>query len=315
MWTSEVSPPRAHLAREIAVLALAATCLSLIASPSDPVLGSWAVHPVWALAPVVAARYGVRGLWIVPALALGLTAADLLVGGSGAAAIGRMTGGGDLVALAATGLCAAVGAAHERRKALLDARVALLETQAAVAEATVDELAETAIALHHRCDHSMTSLAFLSEVAARMSDEDPSCAGEAALELALARTGARCGFVQLRDDTGRLSTVASHGPVMLMDRTAMQALQRGVVVQAEEVAGVRPEDSDVAAPLVDDTGRVVGVLALQGVPYAALGTTMRAEIQGVARWATRSLPQRGPREVSDAPGFYSFTRRRRGVQA
>jgi hypothetical protein len=315
MWISESSTARTHLAREIALLALAATCVILIASPSDPVLRSWSVHPIWALAPVLAARYGAPGLWIVPALALGLTAANVVVGGSGEAAIARMSGGGDLLALAATALCAAVGAAHERRKALLEARVAQLETQATTAEATVDELAETAIALNHRCNHSITSLAFLSDVAARMSDEDPTRAGEAALELALARTGARCGFVQLRDDTGRLSTVASHGPVMLMDRTAMQALQRGVVVQADEVPGVRPEDSDVAAPLVDDTGWVVGVLALQGVPYSALARTMRAEVESVARWMTRSLPQRSSREVSDAPGFYSFTKRRRGAQA
>ena len=322
MWISDLtSTSRPQLGREIGALTLAGVGLALVLSPADPTLSTWPVHPAWVLAMVIAARYGARGMWMVPALALGLLASSLVVGGDAAAAFTRLSRGGDLAALATTALCAAVGAAHEHRRAALARRLAEAEARAQSAELAVTELSETALALRDRSDHCTTSLAFLADVALRIDGRDPRATGEAALELAQARTGATGGFIQVREPSGRMRTLASSGPVALRDLTAEAAVQRGVVVSADETQGARPEDSDLAAPLVDDTGRVLGVLALHGVHYALLSTTVRAEIAGVARWVATSLAAaEAPREAEAVRGVrgsgsYSFSWGKRRVES
>src|SRR5690606_29491421 len=129
MSTSETTiSPRPRVWREIAWLALVGSCAVYIASPADPALTSWPVHPVWIIGFVLAARYGARGLWVLPALFVGLVSAELLAGDDGWAPLARLSHGGDLVALSAIALCAAVGTAHEQRKRALEQR--LLEVEA-----------------------------------------------------------------------------------------------------------------------------------------------------------------------------------------
>lgn len=303
--------PRPRVAREIAWLAVAGTCAVYIASPTDPALTSWPVHPVWALALVLAARYGARGLWMIPALSVGIVGADLLDGDVDVAAVARVSSAGDLAALAVVALCAAVGTAHERRKLVLEQRLAEVEARAGAAEATVENLVKTAIALHNHRDRSDMSLTFLADVSTRMNGRHPSEAADAALELALARTGARAGFVQLIEHDGSVRTLLSRGSARRGDRTAAAALERGAVVFADEVSGVRSGDSDVAAAMIDDTGEVVGVLALRGVPYTTLDTTLAAEISCVARWAAPTLSRARRRA---APKLSSKRRARVAVE-
>jgi hypothetical protein len=282
---------------EIAALAFLGTGVVVIVSPTDPALSWLPMHPMWALAVVLAARYGARGLWLAPALAIGLVMADLLVGGGGAAVIERLSRGGDLAALAAAGLCAAVGTAHERRKRVLEERLLEAEARALAAETSVDELTKLAVALRDRCDRSATSMAFLVDVAVRMSGSDPVVTSDAALELAMARSGALGGFLQLRDAKGQLRTSTSRGPAIANDLTAAAAVEHATVVSADEILGVRPEDSDLAAPLLDEDGQVIGVLALHLVPYSALGPAARADLTAIARWAARSLsPERAAQD-------------------
>ena len=288
MWTSD--PDRRRMRREIAALAVAGTCIVVIASPEDPALSTLPVHPLWALALVLAARYGAAGLWLAPALAGALVVADALGGGGGAAVLDRLGRGGDVAALAAACLCAAVGTAHERRKAVLEERVRELAARAAAAEASVEELAKVALALRDRCDRSATSLTFLADAAARLGGADPAAAAAAALALAMARGGARGGSVQVVDEHGALRTLISRGTTAaLRDQTAGAARERGAVVSADEVAGVRAEDSDLAAPLLDGDGEVVGVLALRELPYTELGAAARADLNVVARWVAPAL--------------------------
>lgn len=282
------SSPRPRVGREIAWLTVAGSGAAYVASPDDPALMSWPAHPMWVLALLLAARYGARGLWMIPAVAIGLASAGLIAG-AGEAAIARFSRGGDLVALAVVGLCAAVGTAHERRKLQLEQRLAELEARAGAAEATVDNLVKTAIALHDHRDRSGTSLRFLAEVSTRMNGQRPSDVADAALDLALARTGARAGFVQLVEHDGSVRTLLSRGPVRRDDRTAAEALKRRDVVFADEVPDVHSGDSDVAAPMIDSGGQVVGVLALRGVPYTTLDTTLAAEVSCVARWAAPTM--------------------------
>lgn len=278
---------------EIAALCVASIAIVVLLSPTDPAASGLPLHPIWVLVLVLAAKYGVRGLWLAPVLAAGLVIAELLVGGSGAVVLARFTRAGDLAALAVAVLCAAVGTAHERRKTLLEERLVEAETRALSAESSIDELTKVAVALRDRCDRSGTSLAFLADVAVRMTGSDPAVTSEAALELAMARSGARGGFIVLRDDNGELRMSTTLGDVVADDRTAAAAIEHASVVSADEIIGVRPEDSDLAAPLLDQRGEVIGAIALHLVPYSALGAAARADLATIADWAARSLAPLG----------------------
>lgn len=282
-------------------------------------MSSLSVHPVWAIALILAARYGARGLLSIPVLAGSLLIADWLSGGSGAATLARTQRAGDFAMwIVAVGV-ALVGAAHERRKALLSERLDAAELRARCAEAAVDQLGDAALALRDRCDRSETSLVFLADVAARMDDPDLTGAGQAALELAMARTGAGAGFVQLLDGEGRLRTLTARGrwgaetfwpPAMFRDLTATAALDRARAVAAHEVPGVRPDDSDLVAPLIAPNGRRLGVLALRRVPYSRLGGAVREDLIAIARWAAGSLARR----VSDSAPSPDTLRRAVGTK-
>lgn len=300
--------------RELVGAFVAGMCVALVASPSNPALSSAIVHPIWAIALILAARYGARGLISIPVLTGSLLIAEWLSGGSGVAALERAQRPGDLALWVVAVAVSLVGAAHERRKELLSLRLDAAELRARVAEHAVAKLSDAALSLRDRCDRSATSLVFLADVAARMDDPDPSGAGQAALELAMARTGAGAGFVQILDAAGRLRTLTSRGtwsaemfrpPALFRDLTAIAAVERGMAVAAHEVSGVRTDDSDLVAPLIAPDGRVLGVLALRRVPYFALAGAVREDLIAVARWAAgplaRTLGDAGPAAAVGRP--------------
>ncbi len=293
--------------RELVGAAVAGMCIALVVSPSNPALSSVVLHPIWAIALILAARYGARGLLSIPVLTGSLLIAEWLSGGSGMAALERAQRPGDLAMWIVAVTVALVGAAHERRKELLSLRLDAAELRAREAESAVTKLTDAALSLRDRCDRSATSLVFLADVAARMDDPDPSGAGQAALELVMARTGAGGGLVQLLDAAGRLRTLTSRGswsadafrpPALFRDLTASAAIERRMTVAAHEVSGVRADDSDLVAPLIAPDGRVLGVLALRRVPYLALAGAVREDLIAVARWAAgpiaRTLGDAGP---------------------
>jgi len=299
--------------RELLAGAVAGACIGLLGDPSNPALSTLPIHPIWAIALILAARYGARGLIAIPALTSSLVIAEWLAGGSGAAALARAEYAGDLAIWFVAVAVALVGASHERRKELLTLRLDAAELRARAAEAAVDKLSDAALALRDRCDRSQTSLVFLADVAARINEPDPSGAGQAALELAMARTGAGAGFVQLIEAGGRLRMLTSRGtwsadsfrpPALFRDLTAAAAIERGVAVAAHEVDDVRAEDSDLVAPLIGPDGRVIGVLALRRVPYRALAGAIREDLVAVARWAAgplaRHLGDAGPAVAASA---------------
>ena len=86
-------------------------------------------------------------------------------------------------------------------------------------------------------------------------------------------------------------------PALFRDRVAAAALDRTTTVAAHEVPDVRPEDSDLAAPLIGDDGVTVGVIALRGVAHRSLTASTREDLAAVARWAARSLA-RAPRDTT-----------------
>ena len=292
---------------------VAGACIGLLGDASNPALPSLPIHPVWAIALIIAARYGARGLVAIPLLTGSLVIAEWLAGGTGAAVLARTQNPGDLAIWFVAVAVALVGASHERRKELLTLRLDAAELRARTAETAVDKLSDTALALRDRCDRSQTSLVFLADVAARINEPDPSGAGQAALELAMARTGAAAGFVQLVEPSGRLRMLTSRGtwsaesfrpPALFRDMTAVAAIERAVAVAAHEVDDVRAEDSDLVAPMIGPDGRVIGVLALRRVPYRAHAGAVREDLIAVARWAAgplaRHVGDTGPAVASAA---------------
>src|SRR4051812_215070 len=309
-----------ELRRTLTVAVVGGACIALVANPGDPAMASLPLHPLWAIALIFAARYGADGLLSIPALFCSLVAADWISGGSGAATIARIQRPGDLaMCIVAVGV-ALIGAAHEKRKAVLSRRLAVAEERAVRAEAAVAQLGDAALVLRDRVDRSDTSLQFLADLAVRMDDPDPTGAGQAALELAMARTGAGGGFVQLLDGSGRLRTLTARGrwsadtfwpPALFRDLTATTALDRGATVAAHEVTGVRAEDSDLVAPLIAPNGTKLGVLALRRVPYPKLGGAVRQDLIAVARWAAGALARNG----SPPPASVNGRRETRHVSA
>lgn len=293
-----------NLLRETVIVGAGAAVLALVLSPADPAMSDLAVHPVWILALILAARYGARGLYAVPAVVAGVQLAVWVSGHADLTMLARLTKPGELAMLLTLTAVAAIGAMHETRKTALEDRLRHAELRATGGEGAIDDLTDTLVALRDRCDRSQTSLAMLSDLAVRMGDSDQSNAGDAALTLAMARTGARGGFVQLFDG-GRLRTLCSRGtwsaeriapPTVFRDIVAAAAFDQLRPVAAHEIARASSDDSDLAAPLLDATGTAIGVLALRGISYPALTSAAREDLAAVARWAGRAFaatPNRG----------------------
>lgn len=285
-----------RILRESLVGAAVVFCVSLLFAPGAPALTSWAVHPGWLVVLILAARYGSRGLCAGTIFATVAVALASLCAGAGLAPLAaRASSMGDLGAAIAGVMVAWVVNSQQRRNRALMVQITALDERARGAEESIVQLTEAALALRSRADRTETSLAFLHDIAVRMESTAPCDNAEAALELALARTGARAGLVQIAD-AGRLRTLASRGPWDLdalmpanRDRTACAALQSRRPVQAREVADVRAGDSDMAAPLLSREGHVMGMIALRGVPFAALRTTFLSELNIVACWLARAL--------------------------
>ena len=110
---------------------------------------------------------------------------------------------------------------------------------------------------------------------------------------------ARAAVLQLWDGT-RLRTLASQGawsketlfpPDLYHDRTAYQALERKRPMRATEIDGVSQKDSDLAAPILDPSGEVLGVLAVRGIPYAALSGVILHELSIIAQWSAKPIAE------------------------
>jgi hypothetical protein len=299
--------------REALAGAAIVLCVSLLLGPSSPALASWAAHPGWLVVLMLAARYGNLG-FLAGALAVALAAvlAPLCAGEALDSLARRASSTGDIGAAIAAVLVGWVASSHHKRTRAMVSQLAAATGRARDAEEAVTRVTEAAIALRSRADRTESSLAFLSDIADRMQNASPCDRAEAALQLALARTGARAGVVQVADN-GRLRTLASRGawsldslqpPTVHRDRTAYAAVEQGRAIRAVDVGEVRIDDSDLAAPLVGRDGRVIGMIALRGVPYAVIRTTSLSDLSTVAHWLSRVLPN----EIDAGPAARSRRR-------
>src|SRR5205814_2220080 len=67
------------------------------------------------------------------------------------------------------------------------------------------------------------------------------------------------------------------------------ALECGKTIRAVDLPDAGPDDSDVAAPIIDERGDILGVVALRGVPADALRAAPTNDLGLVARWCSRPL--------------------------
>jgi hypothetical protein len=295
--------------RTIAIEAIAACALALgataLLSPGDLGFGSLYPHPVWAAVALLATRYGSRGLATSVGFGWGLA----LLGGAVlrtpmSLVLARASSGADLGALLSVVLIAWVASVHERRAGQLAAAVSGLEERNAADREALNGLRTTAVVLRARADRLETSLTFMRDVAVRLEGNDPVEAAQAALDLAMARIGARAGLVAAIDDGG-LAPVAVSGPWettpdLRADRTAAAAVRNRRATRAVDLSDSATGDSDLAAPIVSDEVGMVGLIVLHGVPQGGASAAAVHDLALIAGWCARALAS--PR-VNSAPPF------------
>jgi hypothetical protein len=288
-----------------ATLAIAAAC-----HVPDLGVGVLAPHPVWLVVLVLAARYGVRGLIAVTVLSWGSLTAFAVPSGFGVArTLDVLATPAELGALAAAVLVAWIASAHERRQLAQAERVAELEKKSAVDTAAIEELRNATLALRSRNDRLDMSLTFLRDIAHRLEVGDATAAAEAALELVVTRLGARAAAVQMLASDANVASTATIALTTLTtrgiwtqegnDRTPLAAVHSGRATRALDLNDGGAGDSDVAAPIMDPSGAVCGVLVARGLPGGGVGATAVRDLGVIADWLAPALTA-GERDRRDA---------------
>jgi hypothetical protein len=311
MRTSDPRPAKAKLVpakaagaisvKTIALEALAASALAVgaaaVLSPRDVGLATLYPHPIWLAVALLAARYGSRGLgmgvlvgWSVTALLALVMRAPL------ALVVARTTSGPDLGTLLGVVMVAWIASIHERRAGELTATVASLKERCAEDHEMVGQLRTAAVALRARADRLDTSLTFLRDVASRLEGRDPVAAAQAALDFAMARSGARAGLVAAIGDGagGGLGPVASSGtwanlPDLQIDRTAMAALRNRRATRAVDISDGGSTDSDLAAPIFGVKREMVGLIVLRGVHQGGASSAALHDLALIADWCGQAI--------------------------
>ena len=276
-------------------------------------------HLGWVVVILMAARHGGRGFGVGLVAGLGALALTALGTGRELVPLLRAVSNSipDLVALVVSMLVAVVTSTREHRINHLVTRGEELVRKSEADDATIGALRDAAVALRARADRFDHCLTFLRDVAARIESGDPTTASQGELDLALARTGARAGAVVFLDG-GRPRTLASVGPWddaqsagapdVFPDRTIRAAFETAAPARATDLPDAGPSDCELATPIVDDTGRVSGVLALRGVPADSLRRPLVHDVGLIARWCAKSMPKRTSNVAEPGPSTESRDR-------
>lgn len=248
------------------------------------------VHPLWIPVLVFAARYGVRGMFTAIAMsAIALGASSLALHGTLDDVALRAQNPYDLIALMAATLVAWTAMMRDRRLERAAEEQADMRRRLSASEESAEALREAVGVLRHRLDRIDLSISMWRATARRLDHGSLPEAASAALELASIRSGAASGEVH-QNVGGRLYTVATFGPGAssgepMRDHTVIQAIARRRPALRREVKGARPEDPDVAIPIIDpDTRIVLGVLALRDAPAGQLRAAEVRDLEVVASW-------------------------------
>src|SRR5215471_15235303 len=264
-----------------------AVAIAALLAPRGLGLGTLYPHPVWLATLVIGARYGGRGLTIGVPVAWGT------------------------LALVATWLRVApvqvvhrLASGHERRALGLTSELAAVRERIAADQHTLAELRRAAVTLRARADRLDASLTFVRDVATRIGGDDCDVAAQAALDLVMARLGAQAAVVQVMSRDG-LVPLASAGvwapgggagaPAGVADdHTAAAVLRTRRPSRAVDLPEGGPSDSDLAAPILDERGELVGVLAVRGVPIGGASAAALRDLAIVAAWSARAIERAHP---------------------
>lgn len=293
-----------NVAGEAAIGAALVLAAVFIASPHDVWMTGFGLHPAWIPVILLAARYGPRGLfWSLGMMVAVLVIADLAGGGRLAGLDARTHHAPDLLALLTATLVAWIGMAHDGRMTRAQHRLDRALADQARAEATEHALQDNLGYLRNRLDRLELSLSVWRDLAARLERGDVADAADAAIELAFMRTGAQAGRVQVRDGDS-FSAVAGRGawvmPAVRFREKGMDATVQAALV-ARKVTLASPDatetDSAVAAPIIDESGVVLGMLALRALPEGGLRQADLHDIELIASWLAPAItrPQKEPK--------------------
>ncbi len=268
-----------------------------LATSGDVLLREFDVHPLWIPVMVFSARYAVRGLFYSVVLcAAALAAVSYADQGTLTELTVRGSNPHDMVALLAATLVAWTSMMRDGRLAHLASARDDVTRRLAASEETVNALGEVVGVLRYRLDRIDLSITMWREIARRMDHGPLPNAAAAALELASLRTGAAAGMVQRCHGT-RLQTIATVGHVtgamndISRDRTAQNAMTSRRAALRSDLPDTRPEDSDVAVPIMHPaTGELLGVLAMREAPSARLHSAEVRDLEVVAAWLADSFP-------------------------
>jgi hypothetical protein len=280
------------VAREAVLLAAVVMALTAALAPRDLGTG-FAPHVGWVVVILLAARHGGRGFGFGLFAGFGALALTALGMGVPVAPLLKAVGNSrpDLIALVVSMLVATVASTRERRVVQLVTHAAELGKKSKADDDTIGALRDAAVSLRARADRLDHCVTFLREVAARLEGSEPLAAAQAALDLALARTAAEAGAVVVLDG-GRPKTFALLGnwvSDVVVDGTIAAAFGSGAPARACDLPGAGPEYCDVATPIVDEAGRVFGVLALRGVPADSLRHTLVHDLGLIAQWCAKAM--------------------------
>lgn len=286
--------------RTIVVEALIAT-VAVIAGiaavdPSHLGLPTMALHPAWLVVIALGARYGLRGLFAGLTAVIGVLGLISAVSTGGLAPI-MMRGfsEADLLALMAATLVAWIAMAHRSHAARLREQLHGARESERLAQSTMQALYSSLGYLRRRHDRLDASLAVWRDLAGRIERGELSDAVKAVLELCEIRLGVSAGIVQVRDGS-RLITVGARGqgsPISTRPRDIAGDFTVRTAITSRQVTlappGATHDDSEIAAPILDeDSGVVLGVIALGGAKDR-LRAADRADLHLIAQWLAPAL--------------------------
>jgi hypothetical protein len=273
--------------------ALAAAAVALW-SPNDVWLTHLGFHPMWIAVLVLAAHYGSLGLFLSLGLGVGaLAVASELLGGSLEGLSLRATNTSDVFALAASLAVAWLAMLQERKIARLHQQVLQAERNHVQTHEALQAFQEHVKPLRARYQRIDLSVTMWRDLSNRIVSGDVQQAARAALDLGAIRSGATAGAVYWAEGN-RIGTLARFGNEaessdIAVDRTVRAAVHRRRGVLALEVEGATPSDSDIAAPIIDASGVVLGVIALRGVSATRLSASDVNDLIVVAEWLAPAL--------------------------
>lgn len=302
-WSGFRSTSERVVLLEVAAAVLLVGGAIALASGGDICVPGADVHPLWIPVLVFAARYGVRGMFTAVAMAtIALGACSMAAHGTLDDVAMRGQNPYDLIALMAATLVAWTAMMRDRRLERAAAEQADTVRRLSTSEESADALREAVGVLRQRLDRIDLSISMWRAIASRLDHGTLSEAAAAALELASIRSGAASGEVH-QNVGGRLYTVAIFGPGAssgepMRDHTVIQAIARRRPALRREVAGARPDDPDVAVPIIDpDTRIVLGVLALRDAGPGRLRAAEVRDLEVVAGWLAPAFLREEAEEV------------------